>query len=67
MITVSAYSSKDNFQGALSVVSDLGEADRPARHLDGLPLAGKYVDLAQLLEWHQHHAASLLKSITTPG
>ena len=67
VITVSKYTGEDNFQGALSVVSDLGEPDQPALHLDGLPLAGKCVDLAQLLEWHRQHTTPLLKSTTHPG
>ncbi len=56
LITVNAYTADDDFSGALSVVSDLGEPDAPARHLEGWPLAGTCVDLAQLRDWHQRHS-----------
>lgn len=52
LVTVNAYTAGRNFDGALSVVSDLGEPDAPARHINGLPLAGNCVDLAQLRAWH---------------
>ena len=53
VITVSTYTANENFTGALSVVSDLGEPSAPARHIEGLPLDGQYVDLTQLRTWHQ--------------
>lgn len=53
LITANDYTASDDFDAALSVVSELGEADRPARHLAGLPLQGACVDLAQLRAWHQ--------------
>lgn len=53
LVTVSAYSTGEHFDGAVSVVSDLGAQDRPARWLGGLPLAGACVDLAQLRAWHR--------------
>lgn len=53
VVTVSTYSAGEAFDDALSVVSDLGESSAPSAHLGGLPLAGNYVDLAQLLAWHQ--------------
>ena len=54
IVTFNAYTADDDFAGALVVVSSLGDADNPARHVAGLPLAGELVDLAQLLRWHQH-------------
>lgn len=53
LITVNAYTADDDFDGALCVVSDLGEANAPARVIAGLPLAGACVDLAQLRAWHR--------------
>lgn len=55
LITVNACSADDDFSGALSVVSDLGEADAPARLITGLPLAGRCVDVAQLRAWQRCH------------
>jgi HAD superfamily hydrolase (TIGR01509 family) len=59
VVTVSAYTAGDHFDGALSVVSDLGEPGAAARHLGGLPLAGKCIDLAQLRAWHAQHSTLL--------
>ena len=53
LVTVSTYSAGAAFDGALSVVSDLGEPDRPAVCLAGRGLAGPCVDLAQLRAWHR--------------
>ncbi len=53
LITVSPYTAGQNFDGALSVVSNLGEPDAPAHSLEGLALSGPLVDLAQLRVWHQ--------------
>jgi len=58
LITVSAYTTGGNFDGALSVVSDLGEPNAPARHIGGSPLSGACVDLAQLRTWHQAFTAA---------
>ncbi|MFZ4536390.1 HAD family hydrolase [Propionivibrio sp.] len=70
LITVNSYSALQNFDGALSVVSDLGEPNAPAHHLDGLPLDGPCVDLAQLRTWHRQYleyiAANALPSPPTP-
>jgi HAD superfamily hydrolase (TIGR01509 family) len=53
LITINAYTADDDFNGALSVVSDLGERSAPARFIAGLPLTGPFVDLAQLRAWHR--------------
>lgn len=58
IITVNAYTSGQNFDGALSVVSDLGEPDAPARHIAGLPLSGTCVDPTQLIDWHRKYLKS---------
>ncbi|MBK7354574.1 HAD-IA family hydrolase [Propionivibrio sp.] len=58
VITVNAYTADQDFDGALSVVADLGEPDAAARHLGGLPLTRPCVDLAQLLAWHQEYSAA---------
>ncbi|WP_223303826.1 HAD-IA family hydrolase [Dokdonella koreensis] len=51
VVTVNDYTRLQDFAGALSVVSDLGEPTVPARHLQGLALRGACVDLAQLRVW----------------
>ena len=58
VITASTYTVHENFAGALCVVSDLGEPDTPARHIDGLPLEGHCVDLAQLRTWHRQSSVN---------
>ena len=52
LVTLSDESATADLHGALCIVSDLGEADAPARQLAGLPLRGTCVDLAQLRAWH---------------
>lgn len=52
VVTVSRYSAGEDFPGALSIVSDLGEPDAPASHLGGQPLSGNHVNLEQLEKWH---------------
>ncbi len=53
VITVNHYTRDQDFSGAVSVLSDLGEAEQPAQHLDGLAPRGPCVDLAQLQAWFQ--------------
>jgi len=53
LITVNGYTANDDFSGALSVISDLGEPDAPACHIAGQPFAGTCIDLTQLRAWHQ--------------
>ena len=58
VITVSSYTADENFDGALTVLTGLGEAEDPARTIAGLPLAGACVDVAQLRAWHRALAAT---------
>jgi beta-phosphoglucomutase-like phosphatase (HAD superfamily) len=67
LITVSTYASDYVFDGAVSVISDLGEAAAPARHIAGLPLAGPYVDLAQLRAWHHQYLQATRPKEAHPG
>ena len=53
VITVSPYTEGEDFDGALAIVSDLGEPDAPAQTIRGLPLTGDCIDLPQLRAWHQ--------------
>ena len=53
VITVSSYTSGENFDEALTVLSGLGEADTPAKVIAGMPLDGACVDVAQLRAWHR--------------
>ena len=52
IITVSNYTADENFDDALSVLTGLGETEVPARVIEGLPLSGPCVDVAQLRAWH---------------
>jgi HAD superfamily hydrolase (TIGR01509 family) len=54
LITASEFSSGDDFTGALSVLTDLGEAETPPRTLGGQTLTRSCVDLEQLRAWHTH-------------
>lgn len=63
VITVSSYTAGEDFDGALTVLSGLGETDAPAHVIDGLPLSGPCVDVAQLREWHRQ----TLKAAQSPG
>jgi HAD superfamily hydrolase (TIGR01509 family) len=53
VVTVNHYTRMHDFEGALAVVSDLGEPDAPAQSIAGAALRGPCVDLAQLVDWHQ--------------
>lgn len=44
LVTQSAYTAGEDFSGALAVLSDLGEPDRPARVLRGSPPRSGWVD-----------------------
>ncbi len=52
LVAVSPYSEGGSFPGALSVVSDLGEPDRPMRVIEGDARGAPCVDLALLRRWH---------------
>jgi len=49
---VNDYTQDQDFDGALSVISDLGEPEKSSRVLRGLPLRGSLVNVEQLHEWH---------------
>jgi len=61
IISVSAYTNDDDFSGALSVVSDLGEPDAPSRSISGLPLKSACVDLHQLRAWHEEFSLRTIR------
>ncbi|MGH8122757.1 MAG: HAD-IA family hydrolase [Rudaea sp.] len=54
LATVNEYTDAQDFTGALSVLSDLGEPQAPASVLAGLTLERGFVDLAELRAWHAH-------------
>jgi HAD superfamily hydrolase (TIGR01509 family) len=56
IVSVNDYTAGQNFAGALSVVSDLGEPGRAAGLLAGAPLQRGLVDLQQLRNWHAQYA-----------
>lgn len=51
IVTPGAYIKGDRFDGALVVVSSLGDPGKPSRVISGAPLRGEYVDVAQLHAW----------------
>jgi HAD superfamily hydrolase (TIGR01509 family) len=52
IITVNDYTRAQDFSGALTVLSDLGEPSHRARVLAGAPLRHTLVDAEQLRDWH---------------
>ncbi len=52
VVTVSDYTQAQNFNGAVAVLSDLGEPHQPMRVLQGEVLAKTYVDLDLIRYWH---------------
>lgn len=53
VVTQSAFTQDDRFEGAVAVVSGLGEPDEPYREIR-VPISGSsYVDVAQLRDWHE--------------
>jgi hypothetical protein len=59
VVTVSSYTENQRFDGALSVVSSLGEPETPAQLKQGLALDSPCVDLAQLRRWHRQGNANI--------
>jgi HAD superfamily hydrolase (TIGR01509 family) len=51
LVTPSSYSGGDDFRGALAVLSDLGEPERPYRVLAGVDDAPGWVDVRRLRSW----------------
>ncbi len=54
----SSYLRGDDFSRATAVLSDLGEPDRPFRHIAGRPLERGYVDVDGLDAWLSKHKKS---------
>ena len=52
LATRSRYTDSHRLDGAFSAVSDLGEPDRPHRHIAGVAWPDGVVDLAGLMRWH---------------
>ncbi|HZX90769.1 MAG TPA: HAD-IA family hydrolase [Rudaea sp.] len=52
VVTTNDYTRDQDFSGALTVLSDLGENDAPARVLAGASAVSDVVDVAQLQAWH---------------
>lgn len=51
VVTLNEYTDDQDFSGALSVLSDFGEAQAPATVIAGAALDRGYVDVAQLRAW----------------
>jgi HAD superfamily hydrolase (TIGR01509 family) len=52
VVTANEYTHGQDFSGALTVLSDFGEAQRPCRPCAGLQPRAALVDVEQLREWH---------------
>jgi HAD superfamily hydrolase (TIGR01509 family) len=52
IITVNDYTANQDFDSALTVLSDFGEPGHRARVLAGAPLRRELVDVEQLRDWH---------------
>jgi HAD superfamily hydrolase (TIGR01509 family) len=55
IVTVNDYTHAQSFDGALSVIGDLGEPGHPADVLAGAPLQRGLVDVQQLRSWHAQY------------
>jgi HAD superfamily hydrolase (TIGR01509 family) len=55
IVTLNEYTRGQSFDGALSVVSDLGEPGRAADVIAGAPLQRGLVDVQQLRNWHAQY------------
>lgn len=55
VVTVNDYTRDQDFSGALTVLSDFGERESPARVLGGASARDGLVDVAQLRAWHAWH------------
>ena len=52
LVTVNGYTAHENFDGAVAVLSDLGEPGAPFRQLQGAAAGQDCVDLNLLRRWH---------------
>ncbi len=52
VVTVNGYTAGQDFQGAVAVLSDLGEPDAPFRLVEGTAAGKACVDLELLRAWH---------------
>ncbi len=58
IVTVNDYTRDQRFDGALTVVDQLGEAAQPLRHLAGRDPGGPMINLAVLQQWSDIHPGS---------
>ena len=56
LVTVNDYTREHHFAGALTVLSDLGEAGKPFQVFSGHGCGREYVDLGLLRVWHAQQA-----------
>lgn len=52
LVTINEYTKDDDFNGALSVVTHLGEIDLPYETVSGRPMAGQFISLESLKRLH---------------
>ena len=58
--TVTSYTQGESFQGAIAVLSDMGEDDKPFRVISGNAHGRHYVDVNLLRLWHRSAHPQLL-------
>lgn len=56
VVTPSYYTDTEDFDGALAVLSDLGEPGAPYRHFAGIGDDDRMVTIETLARWREHHA-----------
>jgi HAD superfamily hydrolase (TIGR01509 family) len=67
VVTESAYSTGESFAGAVAVLSDLGEPERPFRVLAGDAHGRHYADVGLLRLWHAEATDSTVDGGEPPG
>ena len=64
IVTPTVYTAREDFTGAFSVISDLGEPNWHCNHFAGLRPARGFIDAAQLDDWHATMPEALLCSVS---
>ncbi|HJV85315.1 MAG TPA: HAD family hydrolase [Noviherbaspirillum sp.] len=59
IVTPTVYTAREDFSGAFSILSDLGEPDSDCNHFGGYRPQHGMIDTAQLDAWHEQTAAAL--------
>jgi beta-phosphoglucomutase-like phosphatase (HAD superfamily) len=54
LVTVSSFTAHEKFPGAIAVLSDLGEPDRPFRRIEGATFSRPFADVELLRQWYRY-------------